>query len=99
MDQAALTPRVKTAPPPILNRKLRGQDYRLLFWLLAQQDSGADGIPNGYVAVGWRDRVRVEMDLPDSQIFRSIQRLKKAGVVSQAAWKKDLRIEADAFNL
>ncbi len=71
----------------------------MLFWLLAQQGRDAKGIPNGEVAPGWRERVAVEMSLPPSQVWRSLNRLKIAGVLVHTAWDKAVRISPDAFNL
>lgn len=84
---------------PVLNRKLRGQDHRLLWWMLAVQERDASGAGTGLVANGWRERAKRELDLPSSQISRSQKRLMDAGVLVPKLWQREVRIAPDAFNL
>lgn len=81
--------------PPILRRILRSADHRLVWWLLANQTAKGSGV----VGVGWRARAAKELSLPDSQIFRSQERLKRARVIEGVKWGKEIRILPDAFNL
>ncbi len=84
-----------SAPAPILSRTLRSADHRLVWWLLANQTETGSGV----VSEGWRRKAATDLSLPDSQIFRSQDRLKKAGVIECAKWEREVRISPNAFNL
>lgn len=86
---------------PLYNRDLGQRAHRLLWWLLANQERDAKGIPTGLVSDGWRERACTELSLARNHVWKAQSELEQAGVIElvgeQKVRKRSVKINGDAF--
>lgn len=84
---------------PLYNRPLRALDFRLLFWLLTQQEY-RDGVPTGFIprtVPSWRVRAAAELHTHRQLLTKAEARLRAAGVITSKPHHREVQINAEAF--
>lgn len=82
---------------PIHKIKLTATEYRLLWWLLANQERDGWDYPTGTVAAGWHKRAMRELGLAQTNLWHAKKSLREAGIIEAERFERELRIRPEAF--
>ena len=83
---------------PLYRKKLGVNAHKLLWWLLAHQKRGDDGVPTGMVEKGWRAGAMKDIGIKSWNRFgEALDALRDAGVVECKPQQRTLKIIGEAF--